>query len=59
MAEYPRDAVLTQAYLAEAHAAAGEHDAAADYAAQARAGLASGVQSPRTEAVLAGIAARA
>jgi hypothetical protein len=28
MAEYPRDAVLTQAYLAEAHTAAGKHDAA-------------------------------
>jgi hypothetical protein len=45
--------VLTQAYLAEA----GELDATADYVAQARAGLAAGVQSPLTEAVLAGIAA--
>ncbi|MCM3921552.1 hypothetical protein ND748_07720 [Frankia sp. AiPs1] len=57
MAEYPRDVVLTQAYLAEAHAAAGDRDRAVDYAAQARAGLAAGIQSPRTEAVLAGFAA--
>jgi hypothetical protein len=47
--------VLTQAYLAEAHSAAGEKDISAAYAAQARAGLAAGVQSPRAEAVLAGL----
>jgi len=57
MAEYPRDAVLTQVYLAEAHAAVGERDQAAEYAAQARAGLAAGVQSPRTAAALAGLGA--
>lgn len=56
MAGYPRDAVPTQAYLVEAHAAAGDLDASAAYAEQARAGLAYGVQSLRTEAVLAGLA---
>ncbi|WP_018505362.1 hypothetical protein [Parafrankia discariae] len=55
MADYPRDVVLTQAYLAEAHAAAGDADQAASYVAQASAGLAAGVQSPRAAAVLAGI----
>ncbi len=55
MADYPRDVVLTQAYLAEAHTAAGNLDKAAAYAAQARDGLAAGVRSPRTAAVLAGI----
>ncbi len=54
MADYPRDAVLTQAYLAEAHAA-GDRDQAEDYAAQARSGLAAGVRSPRTAAGLAGL----
>ena len=53
MAEYPRDAVLTQAYLAEAHLAAGDREQSGAYASLARAGLASGVQSPRTAAVLA------
>lgn len=44
--------VLTQAYLAEAHAAAGDWDASCGYVEQAREGLAAGVQSPWTEAVL-------
>lgn len=45
MADYPRDVVLTQAYLAQAHQAAGSRDEAEAYAA-----------SPRTESVLAGLA---
>lgn len=51
MADYPRDVVLTQAYLAEAHAAAGDREQAEDYVTQARAGLAAG----RTKAVLVGL----
>lgn len=59
MADYPRDVVLTQAYLAEAHAAVDDLDAAAVYASQARQGLAAGTQSPRTEAVPAVLVAGA
>lgn len=56
LADYPRDVVLTQAYLAEVHAAAGDLDASRAYAAQARSGLRAGVQSPRTAIVLVEIA---
>ncbi|KPM55669.1 hypothetical protein ACG83_10290 [Frankia sp. R43] len=57
LGEYPRDVVLTQAYLAEAHAAAGDLDASRAYVEQARAGLTGGVQSPRAAAVLAALLA--
>ncbi|WP_154677297.1 hypothetical protein [Parafrankia discariae] len=56
LADYPRDVVLTQAYLAEAHHLAGDQDEAATFADLARSGLAGGVQSPRTAAVLGRLA---